>query len=53
MHKVTESITQISSQCPTILPQTRKILEKNGFIINPYDLCMTNKLLNGEMMTVV
>ena len=28
-------------------------LKNNGFIINIYDLCVANKLVQGKMMTVV
>ena len=28
-------------------------LEKEGFIINPYDRCVANKMINGEQCTVV
>jgi hypothetical protein len=27
-------------------------LESTGFIINPYDPCIANKVINGEQMTV-
>lgn len=28
-------------------------LEKLGFEINPYDLCVANKMINGKQCTVV
>ena len=28
-------------------------MKNNGFGINPYNTCVTNKILNGEMMPVV
>ena len=31
----------------------RKDLEEDGFIINPYDMCVAKKLVDGKQMTVV
>ena len=31
---------------------TRKLLEW-GFVINPYDSCVANKMVNGKQLTVV
>ena len=28
-------------------------LEKEGFVINPYDRCVANKVINGEQCTIV
>ena len=28
-------------------------LEKNGFVVNPYDPCVANKIVNGKQMTVI
>ena len=28
-------------------------LEKEGFVINPYDRCVANKIINGEQCTIV
>ena len=28
-------------------------LKNNGFVINPYDLCMVNKMVKGEALTLV
>ena len=36
-----------------VLLKIGNILENNGFIINPYNLCVATKLVNGWMMTVV
>ena len=30
----------------------RRDLEEMGFVINPYDPCVANKMLNGKQMTV-
>jgi hypothetical protein len=27
-------------------------LESDGFVLNPYDLCVANKVVNGKQMTV-
>jgi hypothetical protein len=27
-------------------------LESNGFVLNPYDLCVANKIVNRKQMTV-
>jgi hypothetical protein len=28
-------------------------LEENGFVVNPYDPCVANKIVNGKQMTVI
>ena len=28
-------------------------LEENGFIINPYDPCVANKMVNDKQMTII
>ena len=28
-------------------------LEKEGFVINPYDRCVANKIINGKQCTIV
>ena len=30
----------------------RKTLEEAGFIINPYDICVANKIVDGKQLTV-
>ena len=30
----------------------RKDLEEYGFIFNPYDMCVANKMVNGKQLTV-
>ena len=27
-------------------------LEKNGFVANPYDMCVMNRMINGNQMTI-
>ena len=43
---------QITAQCTSDLTQIKKIINKNGFIMNPYESCMAKKLVMGEAMTV-
>ena len=31
----------------------RKDLESQGFVVNPYDPCVANKIVNGKQLTVV
>lgn len=33
--------------------QWRTNLEGNGFTVNPYDLCVANKMVNGKQLTVI
>ena len=30
-----------------------KDLESKGFIVNPYDPCVANKVINGEQFTII
>ena len=36
-----------------VLQKWRKSLEDDGFVINPYNLCVANKVVNGKQLTVV
>ena len=39
--------------CTFVLPQISIRLENNDFIINSYELCVENKLVKGEAVTLV
>ena len=36
-----------------IQSQLQAALEADGFVVNPYDLCVTNKIINRSQMTLV
>ena len=45
--KVNKRIRQSSTQAPL-----KRDLEGNGFVLNPYNPCVVNKMINGAQMTV-
>ena len=45
--EATKGYIWATAQCTSVLTQISNRLENNGFIINIYDPCMANKLVNG------
>ena len=37
---------------PLAYQRLRKWLEQQGFVVNPHDVCVANKMINGEQMTL-
>ena len=53
MCEATKDSIWVTEQFTSVLHKIRNILENNGFVINPYDPCVSKQLVNGESITVV